>query len=142
MTAYIIRRLLLIIPTLFGIMVVNFAIIQFAPGGPVEQVIAQVTGTAVSSTARVSGAVHPTVLGPGESVETVVNVLRLDAPEIRWPRGGSRIEFTFAAGTLTFSYTCSRHSSTASNSCTSSATLSNEIKASSTKSSELDWAHW
>ncbi|MEQ8348172.1 MAG: microcin C ABC transporter permease YejB [Sneathiellaceae bacterium] len=56
MTAYIIRRLLLIIPTLFGIMVVNFAIIQFAPGGPVEQVIAQVTGTAVSATARVSGA--------------------------------------------------------------------------------------
>ena len=36
MIAYIVRRLLLIIPTLFGIMVINFAIIQFAPGGPVE----------------------------------------------------------------------------------------------------------
>ena len=40
MGAYIIRRLLLIIPTLFAIMVVNFAVIQIAPGGPVEQVIA------------------------------------------------------------------------------------------------------
>jgi len=56
MLAYIIRRLLLIAPTLFGIMVLNFAIIQAAPGGPVEQIIAQLEGTAVSATARVSGA--------------------------------------------------------------------------------------
>ncbi|WP_341704940.1 microcin C ABC transporter permease YejB [Ferrovibrio sp.] len=55
MLAYIARRLLLIIPTLLGIMVINFAVIQFAPGGPVEQVIAQVTGTAADVTARVSG---------------------------------------------------------------------------------------
>ena len=41
MAAYILRRLLLIIPTLFGIMVLNFAIIQFAPGGPVEQLLSQ-----------------------------------------------------------------------------------------------------
>ena len=41
MAAYIFRRLLLIIPTLFGIMVLNFAIIQFIPGGPVEQAIAK-----------------------------------------------------------------------------------------------------
>ena len=47
MLAYIVRRLLLIIPTLFGIMVVNFFIIQAAPGGPVEQLIAQIEGTAV-----------------------------------------------------------------------------------------------
>lgn len=60
MLAYILRRLLLIIPTLLGIMVVNFAVIQFAPGGPVEQVIAQVTGTAASTTGRISG-------GGGES---------------------------------------------------------------------------
>ncbi len=52
MLAYIVHRLLLLIPTLFGIMVVNFAIIQFAPGGPVEQVIAQIQGTAVEATAR------------------------------------------------------------------------------------------
>ena len=56
MFAYIIRRLLLIIPTLFAIMVLNFLIIQIAPGGPVEQAIAQLTGTAVDATARVSGA--------------------------------------------------------------------------------------
>ncbi|MEE8563027.1 MAG: microcin C ABC transporter permease YejB [Alphaproteobacteria bacterium] len=55
MIAYIIRRLLLIIPTLFGIMVINFAIIQFAPGGPVEQLIAQITGTDVAATARIGG---------------------------------------------------------------------------------------
>ncbi|MDH5490176.1 MAG: microcin ABC transporter permease, partial [Rhodospirillaceae bacterium] len=36
MSAYIIRRLLLIIPTLFGIMAINFIIVQAAPGGPVE----------------------------------------------------------------------------------------------------------
>ena len=56
MLSYIIRRLLLIIPTLFGIMVVNFVVIQAAPGGPVEQMIAEVTGTAVESTARLTGA--------------------------------------------------------------------------------------
>ena len=44
MTAYIIRRLLLIIPTLFGILAINFAIIQSAPGGPVEQMIAKLEG--------------------------------------------------------------------------------------------------
>jgi len=44
MLAYILRRLLLIIPTLFGIMVVNFAIVQVAPGGPIDQVIAQIRG--------------------------------------------------------------------------------------------------
>ena len=52
MLAYIIRRLLLIIPTLFGIMVVNFVIVQAAPGGPVEQLIAQIQGTGVEATAR------------------------------------------------------------------------------------------
>ena len=55
MTAYIIRRLLLVIPTLLGIMLINFAVIQIVPGGPVEQMIAQMTGTAVESTARFSG---------------------------------------------------------------------------------------
>lgn len=44
MAAYLLRRLLLIIPTLIGIMVVNFTLIQFVPGGPIEQVIAQVRG--------------------------------------------------------------------------------------------------
>jgi microcin C transport system permease protein len=55
MLAYIIRRLLLIVPTLFGIMVLNFAIVQFAPGGPVEQTIARLKGTVVSVTEPIVG---------------------------------------------------------------------------------------
>ncbi len=53
MLAYIVRRLLLIVPTLFGIMVINFVIVQAAPGGPVELLIARIKGTAVEATARV-----------------------------------------------------------------------------------------
>ena len=44
MGAYILRRLLLVIPTLFGIMVINFTLTQFVPGGPIEQIIAQIEG--------------------------------------------------------------------------------------------------
>jgi len=56
MLAYIFRRLLLIVPTLLGIMIINFIVIQAAPGGPIEKVIAQIQGFDVSATARVSGA--------------------------------------------------------------------------------------
>jgi microcin C transport system permease protein len=62
MTAYIVRRLLLIVPTLLAIMVINFVIIQTAPGGPVEQVIAQLTGTGSAITERVTRA------GTGETL--------------------------------------------------------------------------
>jgi microcin C transport system permease protein len=55
MLAYIVRRLLLMIPTLFGIMVLNFLIIQAAPGGPVEQMIQKIKGTGVSATDQISG---------------------------------------------------------------------------------------
>lgn len=56
MSAYILRRLLLIIPTLLGIMVLNFIIVQAAPGGPVEQMIVQLTDiTSQDATARISG---------------------------------------------------------------------------------------
>jgi microcin C transport system permease protein len=44
MGAYILRRLLLVIPTLFGIMVINFVLTQFVPGGPIEQILAQLEG--------------------------------------------------------------------------------------------------
>ncbi len=44
MGAYILRRLLLIIPTLIGMMVINFTLIQFVPGGPIQQVLAQMEG--------------------------------------------------------------------------------------------------
>ena len=56
MGAYILRRLLLMIPTLFGIMAVSFAVVQFAPGGPVEQVIAKITGQAGGDRLSGSGA--------------------------------------------------------------------------------------
>jgi microcin C transport system permease protein len=55
MIAYALRRIALIVPTLFAIMVVNFVIVQAAPGGPVEQMIAKLKGSAVSATERVSG---------------------------------------------------------------------------------------
>ena len=55
MTAYIIRRLLLMIPTLFGIMLVSFVVVQFAPGGPIERIIAQISGSDTSATTRISG---------------------------------------------------------------------------------------
>ena len=44
MTSYILRRLLLIIPTLFGIILINFFLIQFVPGGPIEQILAELQG--------------------------------------------------------------------------------------------------
>jgi len=53
MLIYILRRLALIIPTLLGILTLNFFIIQAAPGGPVEQMIAQLQGLDVAATARV-----------------------------------------------------------------------------------------
>lgn len=55
MGAYIAKRLLLMIPTLFGIMLMTFAIIQFIPGGPIERIISQIQGTAVDATARIGG---------------------------------------------------------------------------------------
>src|SRR5882672_3109931 len=55
MTAYIIRRILFMIPTMFGIMLVAFVVVQFAPGGPVEQVIARLTGADTGATSRISG---------------------------------------------------------------------------------------
>ena len=55
MGAYILRRVLLMIPTLLGIMAISFAVIQFAPGGPVEQVIAKLTGQGGDASDRIGG---------------------------------------------------------------------------------------
>jgi ABC-type microcin C transport system permease subunit YejB len=55
MTAYIIRRILFMIPTLFGIMLATFVVVQFAPGGPVENIIAKLTGADTGATSRVAG---------------------------------------------------------------------------------------
>ena len=61
MGAYIVRRLLLIIPTLFGIMVINFTLTQFVPGGPIEQILARLDG---------GGDVFETISGGGGDIET------------------------------------------------------------------------
>jgi microcin C transport system permease protein len=53
--AYVARRLLLVVPTLFGIMLANFLIVQAAPGGPVDLVLARLRGATVQATARVGG---------------------------------------------------------------------------------------
>ena len=55
MTAYILRRIALIVPTMLGIMLLTFVMVQFAPGGPVEQLIAKLTGTDPGATAMFSG---------------------------------------------------------------------------------------
>lgn len=55
MGAYIARRLLLMIPTLLGILFVSFVVVQFAPGGPVERVIAQLSGADTGASSRISG---------------------------------------------------------------------------------------
>src|SRR5213078_615993 len=55
MAAYIIRRILFMIPTLLGIMLVSYIVVQFAPGGPVERVIAQISGSDTGATSRISG---------------------------------------------------------------------------------------
>ena len=55
MANYLLKRLLLIIPTLFGIMLVTFLIVQVTPGGPVERIIAQLTGTESSISSRIGG---------------------------------------------------------------------------------------
>jgi microcin C transport system permease protein len=55
MAAYIVRRILFMIPTLLGIMLVSFIVVQFAPGGPVERVIAQISGSDTGATSRISG---------------------------------------------------------------------------------------
>lgn len=65
MGAYILRRLLLMIPTLFGIMVINFTLTQFVPGGPIEQIIAKVQG---------QGDVFQNIAGSGDAGQQAQNV--------------------------------------------------------------------
>ena len=72
MTAYIIRRLLLVIPTLLGIMVINFFIVQTAPGGPVEQVLARIQHDGPRGVEKEAGdhprhhEIRPSGAGPGD----------------------------------------------------------------------------
>jgi microcin C transport system permease protein len=66
MTGYLLRRLLLVVPTLFGIIAINFAVVQFAPGGPVEQMIAELKGHGGSATGRMTGVGGAEAAAPSE----------------------------------------------------------------------------
>ena len=68
MLSYVIRRLLLIIPTLLGILTLNFFIIQTAPGGPVEQMISKLEGLESGTTARMGGGTQAEVRHSGNSM--------------------------------------------------------------------------
>ena len=67
MLAYIIRRMLFVIPTLLGIMTINFLVVQAAPGGPVEQVLAGIKGNAVDPTARFASQANETGQRSGQA---------------------------------------------------------------------------
>jgi microcin C transport system permease protein len=67
MGAYVIRRILLMIPTLFGIMVVNFVLVQFVPGGPIEQILSQLDEQ-TSAIDRIAGG-GAEVLGGGADAQ-------------------------------------------------------------------------
>src|ERR671935_228695 len=81
MAAYLVRRILFMIPTLLGIMLVSFLVVQFAPGGPVERVIAQLSGSDTGATSRISGS-QSGDFGPrgqpqgGSQVDTVTSKYR------------------------------------------------------------------
>ncbi len=68
MGGYILRRLLLVIPTLLGIIAINFAVVQFAPGGPVEQMIAELKGRGGNATGRMSGEGGAEAAGPTQGL--------------------------------------------------------------------------
>jgi microcin C transport system permease protein len=70
MLSYIIKRLLLIIPTLLGILLINFIIIQAAPGGPVEQIISQIKGHNIDSTSRIAGTDKGDVSSQSNNIQT------------------------------------------------------------------------
>jgi microcin C transport system permease protein len=67
MAAYLLKRVLLIIPTMLGIMLISFVIVQFAPGGPVEQMIAKLTGSDTSISDRLGGGARDTMGGGSQS---------------------------------------------------------------------------
>ncbi|HAT52718.1 MAG: microcin C ABC transporter permease YejB [Burkholderiales bacterium] len=89
MTPYIFRRLLLIIPTLLGIMLTNFLVIQTAPGGPVEQAIAQLSGHSNAITERV------TKTGSQETLSEVSTSKNLDSSSATPYRGAQGLDPEF-----------------------------------------------
>jgi len=88
-TPYIFRRLLLIIPTLLGIMLTNFLVIQTAPGGPVEQAIAQLSGHSNAITERV------TKTGSQETLSEVSTSKNIDSSSSTPYRGAQGLDPKF-----------------------------------------------
>jgi len=88
MAAYILRRILLMIPTIIGILAISFVVVQFAPGGPVERVIAQLQGTDVSASSRLGGG------GMGEFTSQNVDAGSADAVTSRY-RGAQGLDPEF-----------------------------------------------
>lgn len=88
MAQYILKRLLLMIPTLLGIMLVSFVIIQFVPGGPVERMIAELQGHGTDSTARFSG---------GASADMTSSMATQSAGQSNKYRGGQGLDPEFIA---------------------------------------------
>src|SRR5713226_4888984 len=70
MIAYALRRIVLMVPTLLAIMVVNFFIVQAAPGGPIEQMVARLKGNEIAATERVSSSGAGEVKGSSSAGET------------------------------------------------------------------------
>ena len=104
MAAYIARRILLMFPTLLGILFVSFVVVQFAPGGPVERVIAQLSGADTGGSSRISGSSTGDFAGrtpqAGASADAVViqadhaeyrTVSAMDAPGARVVVDGRRV---------------------------------------------------
>jgi microcin C transport system permease protein len=81
MLSYILRRLMLIVPTLFGIMTLNFLIVQAAPGGPIEQIVAKIHGADVAATARFGGSAAGEAAAPGGAMMRLSD----DAAASRYP---------------------------------------------------------
>lgn len=90
LAAYIFRRLLLMIPTILGIMLISFVIIQFVPGGPVERMIAQLQGHNTDATARFTG-------GGGGDVMGAHNTPQMGAGEGSKYRGAQGLDPEFVA---------------------------------------------
>jgi microcin C transport system permease protein len=79
---YVARRLLLLFPTLIGIITLNFFIVQLAPGGPVDQMIATLTGQDTGATSRIAGAQSgPQAMEMSESATQYAGAQGLD-PEL------------------------------------------------------------
>ncbi|MCZ8260463.1 microcin C ABC transporter permease YejB [Rhabdaerophilum sp. SD176] len=76
MAAYILRRLALMVPTLLGIMLLSFIIIQFAPGGPVEKIIAQLQGQDSGASGRVGGGTGGDISGAASAAADASSTYR------------------------------------------------------------------